>query len=104
MKVRSTPRSAREATIWRIVRHIHLRVISKMSGRHLFALSEAEQEQALDGFHAAMETDADTLAEVMDEARRAGIAAAHVRLHLAEGVNHEDVDRSVVEAREDDSA
>lgn len=99
-----TARNAREATIWRVVRHIHLRVLSKLSGRDLFSASEAEQELALESYHLDMERDTDVLAEVMDAARRAGIAAAHVRLHMAEGVRHEDVDRSVVEARQDESA
>lgn len=99
-----SPRSEREATLWRIVRHIHLRVVSRLGGRDLFATRTEEQELALERFHADMERDVDVLAAVMDEARAAGITAVHRRMHIAENTDHEMVDQAIEYAREDEEA
>ncbi len=97
-------RNAREATLWRIVRLIHLRLIGHFTGVDLLGRSRAEQEQALLKWHAKMEVDVDALAEVMDAARAAGVTAAHVRMHVLEGVDHEMVDQAIDGARSDEDA
>lgn len=99
-----SPRSLREATLWRIVRHIYLRAVSRLGGRDLFASRTEEQELALERFHADIERDVDVLAAVMDEARAAGITAVHRRMHIAEGTDHEMVDQAIEFAREDEEA
>lgn len=99
-----TPRTAREATLWRIVRVVYLRLIGHHTGVDLLARSAAEQEQALERWHLKMEQDCSVLAEVMDAARSAGIAAAHTRMHVLEGVDHELVDEALQSARSDEDA
>lgn len=97
-------RASRESTIWRIVRTVYLRLIGHHTGTDLLARPTAEQEQALDRWHLKMEQDCSVLAEVMDRARDAGITAAHVRMHVLEGVDHELVDEALGAARTDEDA
>ena len=99
-----SPRARREATLYRIARHIYLRVLSRVGGRDLFSSRTEEQELALERFHADLERDVEVLATVMDEARAAGITAVHRRMHIAEGTDHEMVDQAIEYAREDEEA
>jgi len=99
-----SPRARREATLYRIARHIYLRVLSRVGGRDLFSSRTEEQELALERFHADLERDVEILATVMDEARAAGITAVHRRMHVSEGTDHEMVDQAIQYAREDEEA
>lgn len=99
-----SPRARREATLYRITRHIYLRVLSRVGGRDLFSARAEEQELALERFHGDLERDVEVLATVMDEAKAAGITAVHRRMHVAEGTDHEMVDQAIEYAREDEEA
>lgn len=98
------PRSEREATVWRIVRAIYLRIAGHYTGRDLSNRPSPEQEAVLESWHEAIERDTERLAAVMDAARAAGIATVHSRLHVAENLDHELLDEAIASAREDDDA
>lgn len=88
-----TPAQLREATLWRVVRAIHLRVLESVAGK------ATDREAVLERYHVEMESDVAVLNACLAESFRAGVQAVHTRLHGAEGVDHEMLDQTIEYAR-----
>ena len=92
-----TPEERLEATIWRILRVIYLRVELKVRSDHRtpVELTLEEGNDILSPWFPVMQTDLDILKECVHQGRLLGVNDVHSRLHGAEGVDHEMLDQAV---------
>lgn len=97
----SEDRDAIDATVWRALRHVYLRVLSRVSKRNLSALSHEEQEGALDAYHRDLEIDHRVFREIVRHAWEQGISEAHAAIHRVEAADHDLIDDAIAGVRED---
>lgn len=88
-----TPGEALESTLWQLVRDMYLRCL--MHPRDPQAVPVSVQNAILESHFPAMEHDVKRLCAVVSAERSRTIGDLHVRLHSAEGLDHEMVDQAV---------
>jgi hypothetical protein len=89
-----------EATLWRLLRAIYLRVEARHLRRAPLDLSDEEANAALDPWFAAMQSDLEILKECIRMAQDKGTSDAFARLHAShvqEVDGHELLDQVLVD-------
>lgn len=94
-RVHLDPRSAREATIWRVLRATYTRVACRFSGLDPARLSQDEQDALLEHWHSAMQHDLRVLMSVAEHAYNDGVQRVHGLLHGTENTDNEMLDQAV---------
>ncbi len=92
-----TPEDQLDATIWRVLRVIYLRVDLKALSdpRSPADVPTEEANELLAPWFRNMEADLEMLREVVRQGRLLGVQDVHHRLHGRPGVDHEMLDEAV---------
>lgn len=96
-----TPEQQRRATLYRILCRTYIRVQAKAEGRHPNTYGEAETATFIEEWEDAIRHDLAQICEVMEEARRAGIANASDTFRRIETADMDLVDQAIEIASEE---
>lgn len=84
-----------DAAIWKVLRASYLRLLCYGSSRPVGAMTDAEQNAALDAHFAALDIDMAAIRAVLDHHVSSTFGAMRSRLHAAPGLDHAMVDEAV---------